>query len=190
MSLRIFICTLAAFLAMPQSVFAQAAKGKEAPKKEINLTDLGFGEKDTLPDLTLQKTLDDRRFYLKQHQIWGLVAAGAMLATVMSGGEGDLPPEHPFLAGLAVASYGAAAYTSWMAPELASEKKKGGSLWHRRLVWIHLPGMIATPILGYMAAKKIERGEKLDSPEKYHKDVAYVTAGALALSAITVSFEF
>jgi len=41
-----------------------------------------------------------------------------------------------------------------------------------------------------MAAKKIDNGEKLDGPEKYHKDIATITAATLALSALTVSFEF
>jgi hypothetical protein len=157
---------------------------------EINLKDLGFSESESKATPELQKTLDDRRFYLRQHQIWGLVAVGAMAAAFLSGGEGDLPPEHPFFAGLAVASYSAAAYTALMAPELPHGKEKGGTAWHRRLVWIHLPGMILTPILGYLAAKKINDGEKLDGPEKYHKDVATVTAATLAISAITVSFEF
>lgn len=158
--------------------------------KVIELKDLGFkaAELESTPEL--QKTLEDRRYYLRQHQIWGLVAVGAMAAAVFSGGEGDLPPEHPFFAGLAAASYAAAAYTSWAAPELPQGKVSGGTAWHRRLVWIHLPGMVLTPVLGYMAAKKLDRGEKLDGAEKYHKDVAIVTAATLALSALTVSFEF
>lgn len=158
--------------------------------KEINLKDLGFSETETKAVPELQKTLEERRFYLRQHQIWGLVSVAALGAAVLSGGEGDLPPEHPFFAGLSVASYAAAAYTSWMAPEIPHGAEYGGTLWHRRLLWIHLPGMILTPILGYMAAKKIEKGEKLDGVEENHKTVAYVTGGALALSAILVSFEF
>lgn len=156
----------------------------------INLQDLGFSEAETKPTPELQKTLDDRRFFLRQHQIWGLVSVGAMAAAFLSGGEGDLPPEHPFFAGLAVASYSAAAYTALMAPELPHGKEKGGTAWHRRLVWVHLPGMILTPILGYLAAKKINNGEKFDGPEKYHKDVATITAATVAISALTVSFEF
>ncbi len=89
-----------------------------------------------------------------------------------------------------LASYSAAAITAWRAPELPSGEKYGGSAWHRRLIWIHLPGMILAPILGYLAAKKIENHEKLDGVEKYHRDVATVTAATVALSALTVSFEF
>jgi len=162
-------------------------KAKEA---EIQLKDLGFAEKETQSSPELQKTLDDRRFYLRQHQIWGLVSVGAMAAALLTGGEGDLPPEHPFFAGLAVASYAASAYTALRAPDIPHGKKHGGTAWHRRLMWVHLPGMILTPILGYMAAKKIDKGEKLDGMEKYHKDVAGVTAAVLAVSALTVSFEF
>lgn len=158
--------------------------------KGLDLKDLGFTEKEVLPDPSLQRTLEDRRFYLRQHQIWGLITVGALAAAFLSGGEGDLPPEHPYFAGLATASYTAAAYTALMAPELPTGQKYGGTAWHRRLVWLHLPGMIAAPILGYLAAKKIDNGEKLDGVEKYHKDVATVTAALVAISALTVSFEF
>lgn len=161
-----------------------------ADSGEISLKDLGFSENEVKPTPELQQTLDERRFYLRQHQIWGLITVGALVATVLSGGEGDLPPEHPFFAGLSVASYSAAAYTALYAPELPHGKEYGGTAWHRRLVWIHLPGMILTPVLGYLAAKKIDSGKKLDGPEKYHKDAAYITAAAVAISAITVSFEF
>ncbi|MCC7404983.1 MAG: hypothetical protein IT288_11355 [Bdellovibrionales bacterium] len=156
----------------------------------LDLKDLGFTSEDTKASPETQKQLEERRFYLKQHQIWGLVSAGTMALATLSGGEGDLPPEHPYMAGLAFTSYAAAAYTAWAAPELKDEKVKGGSAWHRRLVWIHLPGMILTPILGYMAAKKFEKGEKLDGPEEYHKDLAGITAVSLLISAVTVSFEF
>lgn len=181
--MRKLIASLLFFTIIGQNSFA-------ADTKSIDLKDLGFDSSVIKPDNDLQKTLEDRRYYLKQHQIWGLVAAGSLVLAAMSGGEGDLPPEHPFLAGLAVASYSAAAYTAWMAPELPHGKESGGSQWHRRLVWVHLPAMILTPILGYMAAKKIDNGEKLDGPEKYHKDAAWVAAGSLALAALTVSFEF
>lgn len=157
---------------------------------ELNLSDLGISQESLAPSPELQQKLEDRRFYLRQHQIWGLVSAGAMAMALLSGGEGDLPPEHPFFAGLAVTSYAAAFYTSWKAPEMENESHTGGTAWHRRLAWIHFPGMVLTPILGYMAAKKLNKGEKLDGPEKYHKDVAGVTAATLALAAITVSFEF
>ncbi|MCB0371250.1 MAG: hypothetical protein KDD45_17995 [Bdellovibrionales bacterium] len=169
---------------------ASISKGYAEETKELNLTDLGFSKEETLPSVETQTMLEDRRFYLKQHQIWGLVSAGAMAMAVFSGGEGDLPPEHPFFAGLAVTSYAAAAYTAWKAPEIDKVPLRGGSAWHRRLIWVHLPGMILTPILGYMAAKKIDKNEKLDGPEKYHKDAAGITAVALVLSALTVSFDF
>ena len=156
---------------------------------DLRLSDLGVTQEQMSPSDDLQRKLEDRRFYLKQHQIWGLVSVGAMSLALLSGGEGSLPPEHPYMAGLAFTSYAAAAYTAWKAPEL-EESHSGGTAWHRRLVWIHLPGMILTPILGYMAAKKLEKGESLDGPEKYHRDIAGVTAAALALSMVSVSFEF
>ncbi|MCH2533759.1 MAG: hypothetical protein MK008_04895 [Bdellovibrionales bacterium] len=155
----------------------------------LNITDLGFDEdKEQNPELS--KILEEREYYLKQHQIWGLVSATTMVLAVFSGGEGNLPPEHAFFAGLAATSYAASAYTAWKAPEINNKKLKGGSLWHRRLAWLHVPGMFLTPILGYLAAQKINKGKELSGVEKYHKDVAGVTAAALMLSALSVSFEF
>lgn len=180
---------LSLILVLSPMTWAQDKSPAPNISKGLELSDLGFGESDLQKDLVLKQKLEDRRYYLKQHQAWGIAAAAAMTLAVMTGGEGELPPEHPYFAGLAAMSYGAAAYTSYMAPELEGTKS-GGSAWHRRLVWIHLPGMILTPILGYQAAKKIDKGEKLDGPEKYHKDVAGLTAAALIASVFTVSFEF
>ncbi len=157
---------------------------------EPDLRDLGFSDSETQANPRLQRNLEDRRFYLHQHQIWGLVSVSAMAATLISGGEGSLPAEHPFLAGVSIASYSAAAYTAWAAPELPLGLPYGGSLWHRRLLWIHFPGMILTPILGYLAAKKVQKSEDLNGIEKYHKDVAGITAAILGVSALSVTVEF
>lgn len=161
----------------------------QAKDPDLNITDLGF-DKNVIPNSEMSQMLKERDYYLKQHHIWGLVSAGTMALAVFSGGEGALPPEHAFFAGLAATSYAASAYTAWKAPEIKNQKLKGGSLWHRRLVWLHLPGMILTPILGYLAAQKIDQGKSLDGIEKYHKDVAGITAASLILSALSVSFEF
>lgn len=170
-------------------LFSTSSLFAEEKTLDLKVDELGFSKQATLPELNVQTQLEDRRFYLRQHQIWGLISAGALALSVFTGGEGDLPPAHPFFAGLAVTSYMAAAYTAWKAPSL-NVKPKGGIAWHRRLAWIHVPGMIITPILGYMAAKKIQNHEKLDGVEEYHKDVAGVTAVALAAAALTVSFDF
>jgi hypothetical protein len=170
----------------PGPSFAQDAK--KTPN--LNIQELGFSNEIARPAPDLERTLKDREYYLRQHQIWGLLTTGAMAAALLSGGEGNLPPEHPFLAGLAVTAYGAAAYTAWKAPDLPGGKISGGSAWHRRLAWVHFPGMVLTPVLGYIAAKKMERGEKLDGVEKYHKDAAGITTVALALAVLSVSFEF
>jgi hypothetical protein len=175
---------------MKNLIFALLLISYNASATDLNLNSLGFSDKDTATSPQLQKNLEERRFYLRQHQVWGLVSAASLGLAVISGGEGDLPPEHAVFAGIAAASYAAAAFTAWKAPELPHGKEYGGSAWHRRLIWIHLPGMLLTPVLGYMAAKKLDRGEKLEGVEKYHKDVAFVTAVSVALSALTVSIDF
>jgi hypothetical protein len=182
---RSFLFLIVAIFSVPA-----LAQSKSSTPPSIEMKDLGFSEEITKSSPENQKILEDRRYYLHQHQVWGLVSVAAMSAAFLSGQEGEVPPEHPFLAGLAVASYGVAAYSAYMAPELPYGKEKGGSLWHRRLIWVHLPGMILTPILGYMAAKQVNRGDKISGAAQYHRDVATITAATLALSVLSVSIEF
>lgn len=161
-----------------------------AMAQELTLGDLGIKKDQTQQNLDLQKKLEERKYYLGQHQNWGLISLGAVAATWLSAGESSLPPEHPFIAGFALTAYFTSAYMAWKAPEINQGQARGQIAWHKWLAWIHFPGMVAAPILGYLAAKKFEKGEGLDGAEKYHRDVGGVAAAALAISVLTVSFEF
>ena len=179
-------------LTLTFSVFAQ--NSAQDPKKKINLFDLGYSTtQDEKLSFEKQALLEKRRFYLNQHQKWGLVTLGLMALALTSAGDGNPPIEHVMLGTATAVSYGASAYYSLSAPnwdDIKENPPTGGSALHRNLAWIHVPGMILTPILGYIAKKKRDKSEDLNSPEKYHKDVAGITAAALAISVISVSFEF
>lgn len=170
------------------------AQNQPTPKK-VNLFDLGISHQPTDPKIEFenQLQLEKRRFYLEQHQKWGLVTLGLMALALTSAGDGNPPIEHVMLGTATAATYGVSAYYAIQAPNWTDFKTNppaGGSALHRNLAWVHVPGMILTPILGYIAKKKRDKGEDLNSPEKYHKDVAGITAATLAISVLSVSFEF
>lgn len=186
-ALVVFLCSQLMF-----GPFAAAdSKNPDKRPAEISLGDLGFQASATAPDTELQKSLNERRFMLMQHQLWGLVALGLMGAAILTGEEGNAPSEHIALAAASTTAFWISGYYGIAAPGLPPGMKASGpSLWHRRLAWLTGAGMIAAPILGYLAKKQVDRGEKIGDIEKYHKDVAYVTGGALAISVALVSFEF
>lgn len=176
------------------SLSANAQNSEQTSKKKINLFDLGYNApQDPRLELETQLNLEKRRFYLNQHQKWGLATLGLLALALTSAGDGNPPIEHVMLGTATAVTYGVSAYYAINAPTWSDKNSNpptGGSALHRNLAWIHLPGMILTPVLGYMAKKKLDKGEDLNSPEKYHKDVAGLTAAALAISVISVSFEF
>lgn len=182
------LITLLCLLLGHSFAFAKDPSNDKADK--LNLFDVGFAKTDAIADPEIQKTLNQRRFYLNEHQTWGLVTLGLMGAALLTGSDGNPPIEHVMLGTATAVAYGASAYFALAAPAIPSGSASGGSALHRNLAWVHLPGMILTPIFGYLAKKKKDNGEKLTGPEKYHKDVAGITAAALAISVISVSFEF
>jgi hypothetical protein len=184
MSWRSALTTVVATLILPGAVWAQERTGR------VEIKDLGFEKQPAMQIEVPQEILKERRFMLRQHQIWGLVALGGIAATVLTAEEKELPPEHPLLAGITIGAYSASAYFALVAPDVPAKNGGTAMSWHNGLAWVHLPGIILTPILGYLAAKKVQDGEKLDGIEKHHRDVAGVTAAALAASVLMVTFEF
>lgn len=166
----------------------------DTKNKKIDLFDLGYKKSDLIPDKEFQRNLIQRRFYLEEHQNWGLVALGLMAFAFTNAGNGKNPPiEHLIVGTATTVAYGASAYYGIKAPvwrRKNSGPATGGSSLHRSLAWVHLPGMILTPVLGYMAKQKRNKNEDLTNPEKYHQDVAAVTIAAFAISVLSVSFEF
>ncbi len=181
-------------LSLILSLSAYAQSPDSNSKKKINLFDLGYNaSQDPKLEFESQLNQEKRRFYLNQHQKWGLVTLGLMALALTSAGDGNPPIEHVMLGTATAVTYGVSAYYAINAPNWAdfnTNPPTGGSALHRNLAWIHLPGMILTPILGYMAKKKRDKGEELNSPEKYHKDIAGLTAATLAISVLSVSIEF
>lgn len=177
--------------------------------QEPSLGDLGFSPAQTEANAKLQARLNKRTHMLKVHQTLGLITLAPLAATVIvAGGAKEkhvhntngtitttvIPPSdagidlHAALGSATALMYGLTAYYAIAAPKIAGVKPKGAIRLHRDLVWVHLPGMVLTPILGGMALSQEENGQKVHGIASAHSAVAIVTLGAYAAAAISVSW--
>jgi Carboxypeptidase regulatory-like domain len=168
-----------------------------------SLEDLGFKPEQTQANAQLQTMLEKRTRMLKTHQRLGLITAIPMAAAVITGpmakakgknGETIKEPTtanidfHAALGGVTTALYFSTAYYAIWAPRVPGTKKHGAIRVHEALAFIHGPGMILTPVLGYMAYKQENSGEKAHGIAGAHGTVAYVTAAAYGASIVAVSW--
>ena len=173
------------------------------PGNPPSLGDLGFTPQQTQADAQMQAMLNKRTHMLKVHQTLGLITAIPMVATLITGPEAKAKGKngqtiteptaanldfHMALGGLTTGLYFATAYYSIFAPKIPGVKPKGAIRLHRDLEWIHGTGMILTPLLGIMAYKQENAGEKVHGIASYHGTAAYVTAAAYGTSIVAVSW--
>jgi hypothetical protein len=167
-----------------------------------SLPDL-FPPNQTQANTQLQAQLNKRTHMLKVHQTLGLITAIPMIATLFTGpqakakgrnGQTITEPTpanldvHIALGGLTTGLYWTSAYYAIFAPKISGVKPKGAIRLHRDLEWVHGPGMILTGILGIIAYKQENAGEKVHGIASAHGTVAYVTAAAYGASIISVSW--
>src|SRR5664280_981297 len=168
-----------------------------------SLGDLGFTPQQTQADAQMQALLSKRTHMLKVHQTLGLITTIPMVATLITGpqakakgrnGQTITEPTtanldfHVALGSLTTGLYFTTAYYSIFAPKIPGVKPKGAIRLHRDLEWVHGPGMILTPLLGIMAYKQENAGEKVHGIASYHGTAAYVTAIAYGKSIVAVSW--
>ena len=140
---------------------------------------------------------------LKVHQQLGLITAVPMVAALITGpqakakgknGQTITEPTsanldfHIALGGLTTGLYWTAAYYAVFAPKVPGVKPKGAIRLHRDLEWVHGPGMILTPVLGIMAYRQENAGEKVHGIASQHGTAAYVTAAAYGASIVAISW--
>jgi hypothetical protein len=173
------------------------------PGDALSLGDLGFTQQQTQPNAQMQAMLTKRTHMLKVHQTLGLITVIPLVATLFTGpqakakgktGQTITEPTtanldfHVALGGVASGLYWTTAYYAIFAPKVPGVKPKGAIRLHRDLEWIHGPGMIITPLLGIMAYKQENAGEKVHGLASYHGTAAYVTAAAYGVSIVAVSW--
>lgn len=160
----------------------------------LSLQSLGFSTAQTQGSMKEQALLNKRSHMLQIHQKLGLITAIPMVATVITSfrahGRHTTAAARDLHIGLGSATAGlyfATAYYAIFAPKVPGVKTRGPIRFHKAMMWIHLPGMIATPILGAMAESQLNQGERVHGAAKYHGDVALVTAVAYGLALLSVS---
>jgi hypothetical protein len=173
------------------------------PGNPPSLGDLGFSSTQTQGSAQQQALLDKRTHMLKVHQTLGLITAVPMLAILITGpqaqakgrnGQTITEPTaanldfHIALGGLTTGLYWTTAYYAIFAPKVPGVQPKGAIRLHKYLEYVHGPGMILTPILGIMAYKQENAGEKVHGIASAHGAVAYATAIAYGASILAVSW--
>ena len=191
---KTLVLTLTQASAAPSETLPSAPS---ASKTEPSLEDLGFSATETQASAQRQALLDKRTHMLKIHQRMGLITTIPMIVSVVTslnaGGrsEGTASRDlHVALGALTGDLYGITAYYAIRAPKIPGTETKGPIKVHKILAWIHGPGMIATPILGAIAFKQKNSGEKVHGIAVAHGPVAIVTVGAFGAALLSVSLKF
>jgi hypothetical protein len=179
----------------------QPPSSQQSPPSQPSLGDLGFGANQADPKM--QALLNKRTEMLKIHQRLGLITLAPMAATLITGpmakakGKNGEPVQEPTqanldfhiaLGGLTSGMYWSTAYFAIFAPKVPGVKPRGPIRLHRALAWVHGTGMVATPVLGLMAYKQEDAGEKVHGIASAHGPVAIATVGAYAAAMLSVSW--
>lgn len=167
-----------------------------------SLPDL-FPSSQTQANPKLQAELNKRTHMLKVHQTVGLITAIPMVAALITGPQAKVKGRngqtlteptsanldlHIALGSLTTGLYWTSAYYAIFAPKIPGVKPKGAIRLHRYLAWVHGSGMIVTPILGIMAYRQENAGEKVHGIASAHGAAAYLTALAYGASIVSVSW--
>lgn len=134
-----------------------------------------------------------RRTMLIAHQIGGFTTLALMLAaayygqrTIDANGNRSLGRTHSSLIGLTIASYTATGLLAVLSPPPLIRGHEGGTTGiHKTLAWIHLIGMIVTPILANnIAERKFFNMDKAH----IHQIAGYITTAVFTASMLVITF--
>ena len=145
--------------------------------------------------------LSARRTMLTMHQIGGYVTLGLLGATLYYGQKtlndsndpvqdrADQTKHNQFLT-YAIISYGLTGLLAVISPPpLIRRNETSTTTIHKTLAWVHVAGMVLTPIIGSMVKKRSGRLSYIDLPTAhFHQVSAYVTTGVFAASMIIITF--
>jgi Carboxypeptidase regulatory-like domain len=186
----------------------EPVNGKSAPQENLpnapssgttapSLQDLGISPEQTQGSAKDQARLDKRTHMLKVHQRLGLITLAPLIATFITSANAGGPKTsttdrttHLILGSVSGDLYFMSAYYAIRAPKIPGTETRGPIRLHKAMAWIHVPGMILTPILGAMAYDQKNKGEKVHGIASAHGPVAIVTGAAFGVAVMSVSFKF
>jgi hypothetical protein len=137
-----------------------------------------------------------RRTMLVAHETSGFLTLGLMLTTVVYGQKviNQINDNHPSLslrrthigfADATIATYSLTALLSLLSPPPVIRRDEMSSLsYHRALAWVHVTGIIITPIIAALAKR---RGASYESTLRIHQVSGYITTTAFAASMIVIT---
>ncbi len=134
--------------------------------------------------------LSIRRTMLTAHQIGGFATLALMLTADYFGqrvidGRRDLGDMHQKLIAATIISYSATGLLAILSPPPLIRRDEGGTTTiHKTLAWIHVLGMIITPILGSTIRHK--RLFNMDQAH-FHQISGYLTTAVFAASLIVIT---
>jgi hypothetical protein len=138
-----------------------------------------------------------RRTMLVAHEVSGFVTLGLMVTTVYYGqtllDQYNTPDyrtllnKHTQFVDATIATYSITALLSLLSPPPMIRRDEISTVSvHRALAWVHVTGMILTPIIAAIANKG--RGATDMSTLRIHQVSAYITTAAFAASMIVMTF--
>lgn len=164
-----------------------------AADKPITLGELGISEA-SAANSTLQKDLERRSTMLQWHQWLGIAAILPMAGTYILGtqAQNDAATRdlHMALGVSTAALYFTSASFAIFAPKPDGTRDTGSTRWHRYLSYVHLPLMIAVPILGNLARSQAENGERTSGAASLHGPAASLLLGTYIVSVSVLVFNF
>ena len=161
----------------------------------------GIGIASPLTPEVRKHELAVRRTMLTMHQIGGFLTLGSMIAADYFGqmslnnrntGQKDDPyrSRHQTFVASTITLYAATGLLSILSPPpLIRRDETSTTTIHKTLAWIHVAGMILTPIIGNTILKRGPVGRYADlNQARFHQISAYATTAVFAASMIVVTF--
>ncbi len=141
---------------------------------------------------TRKHELDVRRTMLSVHQIGGFATLASMIATVYFGqkfldtGDRKALDMHETFIPITVGLYTTTGLLSILSPPpLIRRDEVSTTSIHKLLAWVHVAGMIITPILGAAISR---RSASFEEKARVHQVAGYITTGVFAASMIAITF--
>ena len=142
-----------------------------------------------------------RRAMLVTHQIGGFLTLASMLTAVYFGQKSLNDPNsgqrsdpyrnrhQTFVTTTIVLYTGTGLLAILSPPPMIRRNEMSTTTIHKTLAWVHVIGMIVTPILGSTVLKRGPIGRYLDiNQARYHQISAYATTAVFAASLVVVTF--